>query len=45
MLPICGQSMVIWHMANLSVSVSMIDSIVQCVWMNMMHLGLSTQES
>jgi hypothetical protein len=29
-------------MANLSASVSMVESIVQCVWMNMMHSGLST---
>jgi hypothetical protein len=30
-LLICGQSMIIWHMANLSAGVSIIDSIVQCV--------------
>jgi hypothetical protein len=26
-LPICGQSMIIWHMENLSAGVSMVDSI------------------
>jgi hypothetical protein len=41
-LPICGQSMIICHMANLSASVSMVDSIVQCVWMNLIHSGFST---
>jgi hypothetical protein len=43
-LPICGQSMIIWHMENLSAGVSMVDSIVQCVWMNLMHSGFSTSE-
>jgi hypothetical protein len=43
-LPICGQSMIIWHMKNLSAGVSMVDSIVQCVWMNLMHSGFSTSE-
>jgi hypothetical protein len=41
-LPICGQSMIIWHMANSLAGVSMVDSIVQCVWMNLMHSGFST---
>jgi hypothetical protein len=27
-LPICGQSMIIWHMPNLSAGVSIVDSIV-----------------
>jgi hypothetical protein len=40
-MPICGQSMIIWHMANLSAGVSMVDSIVQYVWMNLMHLDFS----
>jgi hypothetical protein len=34
--------MIIWHMANLSAGVSMVDSIVQCAWMNLMHSGFST---
>jgi hypothetical protein len=34
--------MIIWHMANLSASVSMVDSIVQCAWINLMHPGFST---
>jgi hypothetical protein len=29
-------------MANLLVGVSMVDSIVQCVWINLMHSGFST---
>jgi hypothetical protein len=33
--------MIIWHMANLSASVSIVDSIVQCAWMNLMHSGFS----
>jgi hypothetical protein len=41
MLPICGQSMIIWHIANSSAGVSMVDSIVQCVWMSLMHSGFS----
>jgi hypothetical protein len=41
-LPICGQSMIIWHMANLPTVVSMVNSIIQCVWMNQMHSGFST---
>jgi hypothetical protein len=40
-LPICGQFMIIWHMANLSAGVSMVDSIVQCAWMNLMHSGFN----
>jgi hypothetical protein len=42
MLPICGQFMIIWHMANLPAGVSMVDSIVQCAYMNLMHSGFST---
>jgi hypothetical protein len=42
MLPICGQFIIIWHMANLLAGVSMVDSIVQRAWMNMMHSGFST---
>jgi hypothetical protein len=34
--------MIIWHMTNLSAGVSMVDSIVQCVWMNLIHSGRST---
>jgi hypothetical protein len=34
--------MIIWHMANLPAGVSMVDSIVQCAWMSLMHLGFST---
>jgi hypothetical protein len=34
--------MIIWHMANLSAGVSMVDSIVQCVWTNLIHSGFST---
>jgi hypothetical protein len=34
--------MIIWHMANSSAGVSMGDSIVQCVRMNLMHSGFST---
>jgi hypothetical protein len=33
--------MIIWHMANLSASVSMVDSIVQYVWKTLMHPGWS----
>jgi hypothetical protein len=29
-------------MANLPAGVSMVDSIVQCAWMNLMHSGFST---
>jgi hypothetical protein len=29
--------MIIWHATNLSAGVSMVDSIVQCAWMNLMH--------
>jgi hypothetical protein len=36
-LSICCQSMIIWHMTNSSAGVSMVDSIVQCLWMNLMH--------
>jgi hypothetical protein len=39
MLPICGQSMIIWHMTNLLVGVSTVGSIVQYV----MHSGWSTK--
>jgi hypothetical protein len=38
---ICGQYMIIWHITNSSASVSMIDSNVQCVWMNLIHSGFS----
>jgi hypothetical protein len=41
-LPIYGQSMIIWHMANLPVGVFTVDWIVQYVWMALMHLGCST---
>jgi hypothetical protein len=41
-MTICGQFMIIWHMTNLPTGVSMVDSIVQCAWMNMMHLVFST---
>jgi hypothetical protein len=34
--------MIIWHMANSPAGVSMVDSIVQCVGMNLMHSGFST---
>jgi hypothetical protein len=34
--------MIICHMVNLSAGVSMVDSIVQCAWMNLMHSGFST---
>jgi hypothetical protein len=34
--------MIIWHMTNLPADVSMVDSIVQCVWMTLMHSGFST---
>jgi hypothetical protein len=33
--------MIIWHMANLHAGVSMVDLIVQCAWMNLMHSGFS----
>jgi hypothetical protein len=33
--------MIIWHMTNLLAGVSIVDSIVQCAWMNMMHSGFS----
>jgi hypothetical protein len=42
MLPIYGQSIIICHMANLRVGVSTVDSIVQFVWMTLMHLVYST---
>jgi hypothetical protein len=38
-LPIFGQSMIIWHLINLSVGVCMVDSIVQYVWITLMYLG------
>jgi hypothetical protein len=41
-LPIFGQSMIIWHMENLPAGVSTIDWIIQYVWMTLMHLGCST---
>jgi hypothetical protein len=34
--------MIIWHMANLLAGGSMVDSIVQCARMNLMHSGFST---
>jgi hypothetical protein len=40
-MPVYGQSIIIWYMANLSADVSMVDSIVQYVWMTLMHLGWS----
>jgi hypothetical protein len=43
-LPIFGQSMIIWHMANLPVGVSTVTSIVQYVWKTLMHSGWSTAE-
>jgi hypothetical protein len=33
--------MIIWHMTNFLAGVSMVASIVQCAWMNLMHSGLS----
>jgi hypothetical protein len=39
-LPIYGQFIIILHMTNLSAGVS--SSIVQYVWMTLMHLGWST---
>jgi hypothetical protein len=33
--------MIIWHMANSPAGVSMVNSIVYCVWMNLMHSGFS----
>jgi hypothetical protein len=36
--------MIIWHMANLSAGVSMVDSIVQFAWMNLMHSDFSMVE-
>jgi hypothetical protein len=41
-LPISGQCMIIWYMTNLSAGMSMVDSIVQYAWMNLMHLDWST---
>jgi hypothetical protein len=41
-MSICGQSMIIWYMVNLPAGVSMVDSIAQCVWMNLMHSCFST---
>jgi hypothetical protein len=35
--------MIIWHMVNLSAGVSMVDSIVQRVWMNVMHSCFSVE--
>jgi hypothetical protein len=35
----CGQFMIIWHMENLLAGVSMVDSIVQYVWMTLIHSG------
>jgi hypothetical protein len=34
--------MIIWYMANSLAGVSMVDSIVQCVWMTLMHSDFST---
>jgi hypothetical protein len=41
-VPICGQSMIIWHLGNSPASVSMVDSIFKWIWMNLMHSGFST---
>jgi hypothetical protein len=41
---IFGRFMITWHMANLPVGVSMVASIVQFVWMTLMHLGWSMEE-
>jgi hypothetical protein len=41
-LPIYGQSMIIWHMTNLPAGVSVVDSIVHYVWMTLMHSDFST---
>jgi hypothetical protein len=44
-LPIDGQSVIIWHMTNLPTGVSMISSIVQYVRMTLMHSSGAQQES
>jgi hypothetical protein len=41
-LPICGQSMIIQHMTFLSAGLSMVGSLVQYVWMTLMHSSCST---
>jgi hypothetical protein len=41
-LPISRKFMIILYMTNLSAGVSMVDSIVKCAWMNLMHSGFST---
>jgi hypothetical protein len=33
--------MIIWHMANLSAGVSMVDSIVYYTWLNLVHSDFS----
>jgi hypothetical protein len=38
-LPIYGLSMIIWPMTNLLVGVCTVNSIVQYVWMILLHLG------
>jgi hypothetical protein len=40
--PMYDQFMIIWHMTNLLAGVSMVDSIVQYVWMTLMYSGWST---
>jgi hypothetical protein len=40
-LSICSKSMIIWHMAFLSAGVFMVSSLVQYIWMTLMHSNCS----
>jgi hypothetical protein len=42
--PICDQSMIIWHMLFLPASLSTVGSLVQYVWMTLMHSGFNMAE-